>query len=136
MFKAKSVISVLTTVLFVFLSNSFSQGKANAGSSDLTIIHKSEVLNFESGLFKLHNSKQTEYKNVTIIEFELGEEANVILTVCDSKGKTIETLIDDNMYSGIYNVNYKSKDEITVGKYTYKLEVKGVSGVKNVFAVK
>lgn len=40
------------------------------------------------------------------------------------------------MYSGIYNLNYKSKDEIIAGEFTYKLEVKGVSGVKNVFAVK
>ncbi|MBK7253141.1 MAG: hypothetical protein IPI04_04275 [Ignavibacteria bacterium] len=38
------------------------------------------------------------------------------------------------MDAGVYSVNFKSEDKIVAGKLTYKLEVKGISGIKNVLA--
>ena len=136
MFKTKLVISIVTAVFLVTLSNSYSQGKAVTGSSENTFHQTGIDLNPKNVLFKLYSSKQTQSENVTTIEFELGEEANVLLTVCDHKGNIIETLIDDKMDAGDYNVNYKSSAKIITGELTYKLEVKGISGIKNMFAVK
>ena len=136
MFKAKSVISILAVIFLVTQSYSFSQGKTLDKSSESVVKQTDVDINPNSKIFKLYNSIETEYKNVTIIKFELGEEADVILTVYDSKGDIIETLIDDTMDAGIYNVNCKSKDNIVTGELTYKLEVKGISGIKNMFAVK
>ena len=136
MFKVKLIIIIITLVFLVTQSNIFSQEKAITGSSGQTINQTGKDQNPQTGIFKLHNIKPTQFDNTTIIQFELGEEANVLLTVCDTKGIIIETLIDDLMDAGVYNVNYKSAEKITAGELTYKLEVKGVSGIKNVFAVK
>ena len=87
-------------------------------------------------IVKLFGIKQTQFVNTAIIVFQLGQVANVLLTVCDPEGKIIETLVDDLMDAGDYSVNFKSADKIVSGQFTYKLEVKGISGIKNVFAVK
>ena len=136
MFKVKLVITIAATVFLVTQSNSFSQEKAISGSNENTVIFAGNDKNPQPGIFKLFSSKQTQFENTTVIQFELGEEANVLLTVCDSKGIIVETLIDDLMDAGVYNVHFKSGDKIIAGELTYKLEVKGISGIKNVFAVK
>ncbi|HMS35297.1 MAG TPA: hypothetical protein PKC91_14535, partial [Ignavibacteria bacterium] len=124
MFKAKLVIIIVTTVFLVTQSNSFSQEKVN-GSYENKIILTGNNSDPQTGIFKLYSSRQTQFDNTTVIQFELGEEANVMLTVCDSKGIIIETLIDDLMDAGVYNMNYKSAEKIIPGELTYKLEVKG-----------
>ena len=136
MFKIKLVITIVSAVFLVTQSNSFSQEKAITGSNENAIFNAEKDQNPQTGIFKLYNSKQTQFENTTVIQFELGEEANVLLTVCDSKGTIVETLINDLMDAGVYNVHYKSGDKITAGELTYKLEVKGISGIKNIFAVK
>ncbi|MEO8446753.1 MAG: hypothetical protein ABI528_04615 [bacterium] len=136
MLKSILITIIVTAVFLGTLSNSYSQEKAISGSSELGIHQTAGGINPESKIFKLYSSRQTESNNVAIIQFELGEKAMVLLTVSDSKGTIIETLIDDRMDAGIYNVNFKSAKEIIAGEFTYKLEVKGISGIKNVFAVK
>lgn len=136
MFKVKLIISIVTAVFLVTQSNIFSQEKAITGSSVQTINQTGKDQDPRTGIFKLHNIKPTQFDNTTIIQFELGEEANVLLTVYNSKGIIVETLIDDLMDAGIYNIHFKSAEKIIAGELTYKLEVKGISGVKNVFAVK
>lgn len=136
MFKVKLIIIIIAAVFLVIHSNSFSQEKIKINKTDYAIIQSCEVVKPQTTLFTLHNSIPTNYDNVTIIEFELGEEANVLLTVCNSKGEILETLVNELMDSGYYKVNFKSKDKINSGELTYKLEVKSISGVKNVFAVK
>ena len=118
------------------LSSSYSQEKAITVSNENAIINSGKDQNPQTGIFKLYSSKQTQFDNTTTIQFELGEEANVHLTVCDPEGKIIDTLIDDLMDAGVYNMHYKSADKIIAGELTYKLEVKGISGIKNMFAVK
>ena len=136
MFKAKLIITIVTAVFLVTQSNLFSQEKAITGTYENTIIQTGNDSDPQTGIFKLYSSKQTQLDNTTVIQFELGEEANVLLTVCDSKGIIIETLIDDLMDAGVYNMHFKSVKKIIAGELTYKLEVKGISGIKNVFAVK
>lgn len=135
MFKVLQIISVLT-VIFLTVRNSYSQEEANIRSLEITTAQILKDSNPNAGIFKIHNSRQTQFDNVTVIEFELGEEANVLLTVCDLKGNIIETLINDLMDAGNFKVHYKSLNKIISGELTYKLEVKGISGIKNVFAVK
>jgi hypothetical protein len=136
MFKVILVITIAAAVFLVTQNNSLSQDKAITGTNANTIINAGKDRNPQTGIFKLYNSKQAQFDNITIIQFELGEEANVLLTVCDSEGKITDTLINDLMNAGVYNVHYKSEDNIIAGELTYKLEVKGISGIKNVFAVK
>ena len=136
MFKAKLIILTITVTFLMTFCNSYTEGKAIDVLNEFTIIHTTKDKEPKAKIAKLHNSKQTEYENVKIIEFELCEDANVKLTVCDLEGKIIETLIDDLMDTGVYNLNYKSADKIIAGEFTYKLEVKGISGIKNMFTVK
>ncbi|MBK7255248.1 MAG: hypothetical protein WBQ38_14345 [Ignavibacteria bacterium] len=136
MFKAKLIILTITVTFLMTFCNSNSEGKAIEVLNEFTINQNVKDIEPKARIAKLHNSRQTEYENVKIIEFELCEDANVKLTVCDSEGRITETLIDDLMDSGVYNLNYKSADNIIAGEFTYKLEVKGISGIKNIFAVK
>ena len=136
MFKTKSVIMLVSVSLLMIFGNTYSQDKEMTGSSECTVEQTGNNIDPHSGIFKLYSSKQTQYENTSLIEFELGEDANVTLTVYDSKGTVIETLINDIMNAGVYNVNFKSPEKIIRSEFTYKLEVKGVSGVKNIFAVK
>ena len=136
MFNSKLVIIIVTAVFLVTQSDLFSQEKVLTGAYDNPEIQTRFESDTQIGIFKLYNSKQTQFDNTTIIQFELGEEANVLLTVCDPEGKIINTLIDDLMDAGVYNIHYKSAEKIIAGELIYKLEVKGISGIKNVFAVK
>ncbi|MBK6772145.1 MAG: hypothetical protein IPG78_08480 [Ignavibacteria bacterium] len=136
MFKAKLIILTITVTFLMTFCNSNSEGKAIEVLNEFTINQNVKDIEPKARIAKLHNSRQTDFENVKIIEFELCEDANVKLTVCDSEGRITETLIDDLMDSGVYNLNYKSADNIIAGEFTYKLEVKGISGIKNIFAVK
>ena len=136
MFKTKSIITIIAVTFLMNVCNSYSQENLSSSSSENMMKESVKDLNPKSKLFKLHNSVATSYDNVTNIEFELGVEANVLLTVCNSKGEILETLVNDLMDAGDYNVHYKSSEKIISGDLTYKLEVKGISGIKNVFAVK
>ena len=136
MFKVKLIISVSVIVFLVTFCDSYSQENVKANKTEIAIIQTDEVVKPQTTLFRLHNSVPTDYDNVTIIEFELGEEANVLLTVINSKGEILETLVNELMDSGVYKVNFKSREKIVTGEFTYKLEVKSISGVKNMFAVK
>ena len=136
MFKTKSIITIIAVTFLMNVCNSYSQENLSSSSSENMMKESVKDLNPKSKLFKLHNSVATSYDNVTNIEFELGVEANVLLTVCNSKGEILETLVNDLIDAGDYNVHYKSSEKIISGDLTYKLEVKGISGIKNVFAVK
>ncbi|MCY7363225.1 MAG: hypothetical protein LH629_14340, partial [Ignavibacteria bacterium] len=104
MYKPKLICSIIAVILLVSFCNSFSQENETDNVSGLTTNQQMKDNNAQSVPFKLHNSKQTQFDNTAIIEFELGEDANVILTVSDSKGKIVETLVDELMYAGVYNV--------------------------------
>ena len=123
MFKAKLIILTITVTFLMTFCNSNSEGKAIEVLNEFTINQNVKDIEPKARIAKLHNSRQTEYENVKIIEFELCEDANVKLTVCDSEGRITETLIDHLMDSGVYNLNYKSADNIIAGEFTYKLEV-------------
>ena len=135
MFKVKLIISISIIVFLVTISDSYSQ-EAVKNSSENVMNPNLNDLYPSSAASKLYHSSETQFDNVTCIKFELGEEANVILTVSDQNSKVIETLIDESMEAGEYCINYKSSGKIIPGEFTYKLEVKSISGVKNVFAVK
>ncbi|MEO8664047.1 MAG: hypothetical protein ABI462_01010 [Ignavibacteria bacterium] len=134
MFKVK-IISILTLIFLMAQSNSYSQEKLMVNLNKLPV-KSVEDLGPHHGMFKLYKIKKTKFDNVIVVGFELGEETNVVLTVSDSNGKIIETLINDTLDAGIYNVNYKSLNKIDTGDFTFKLVVKGKSGIKKIFAVK
>ena len=67
MFKAKLVIIIVTAVCLVTQSNSLSQENAISGSNEITIINAGKDQNPHTGIFKLHNSRQTQFENTTVI---------------------------------------------------------------------
>ena len=136
MFTIKLIKSICLVVFLMTISNVFSQENTPVRKSEYPAIQTSSVQKPITDLFILHSSASTSCDNVTIIEFELGEEANVVLTVSNSKGELLETLVDDVMDQGDYKIHFKSAELIVSGELTYKLEVIGISGVKNMFAVK
>lgn len=136
MLTIKLISAVILAVFLLTVSTAYPQEKTLISKSENIIPQISAAPKSSSDLFTLHSSVPVSSGNVSIIEFELGEEASVMLTVSNSKGKLLETLVDDVMDPGDYKIHFKSAEIIVPGELTYKLEVKGISGVKNIFKVK
>jgi len=136
MFTIKLSKSICLAVFLMTVSIGFSQENLPMEKSKTPITQTGTIQNSLARLFIFHNSVPTVSENVTVIQFELGEEANVVLTVSNSKGELFETLVNEDMDPGDYKIYFKSADLTVSGELTYKLEVKGISGVKNMFAVK
>jgi len=132
MLKPQLVILVFMLTILMSFSNSNSQVIVSEDSSGSVIDQSGNDLEPGKKICKLYHSKKTEIKNVMVIEFDLDEEADVKLEVCNSKGQIIEILIDEVMDPGNYKIHFKTTDEIIPEEHTYKLEVKGISGLRNV----
>lgn len=136
MFKIKIVISVL--VLISILNCLKINSIEAAVNPDVNLTHNSAGDNKNSSTVVSNNFyvEDSQYENIATIKFELGEEAAVQLTVLDTNENVIEILIDDTIPEGKYCIHFKSQNKINTGGLAYKLEVKSMSGVKNMFEVK
>ena len=86
--------------------------------------------------FELYQNNPLQFKELTSIKFDIYKEGNVSLQVYDSKNNLIETLADENMEAGKYNVYFKADDRLAPGVYNYILEVDGTSQRKEMILLK
>jgi len=62
-------------------------------------------------------------KNTEII-FTLQEDAQVVLTVLDTRGETIARLINDKLKAGVHKIPFNGS-KLVPGIYFYSIEIKG-----------
>ena len=126
-----------------FLSNGAQGGLniSNITSYDTLI---SFTLGVSSGIQQV-NSIVSEYKLMqnypnpfnpeTKIKFQIKDAGFVSLKVYDILGKEVTSLINENLNSGVYEINWNAKS-FTSGVYFYKLESEKFSDVKKMLMVK
>ena len=71
----------------------------------------------------------------TKINFSLTKSGYAVLSVYDSKGSLVETLVNENKNAGSYEVTFDAKS-LSSGVYYYKLSAGGFSGVKRMMLIK
>ncbi len=70
--------------------------------------------------FKLHAAYPNPFNPVTILKYTIPEEQNVVLTIYNSQGKMIETLVNLKQSAGYYTVQWNASEHPS-GVYFYNL---------------
>ncbi len=101
-------------------------------------INPNGVKNISSGIpsgFTLNQNYPNPFNPSTNIGFALVKNSHVKITVYDAIGKEIEVLIDKQMQSGVYNVEFDAS-RLPSGVYLYKMEAKDFSETKKMILIK
>ena len=76
----------------------------------------------------------------TTISFSVAKSGYAKLSVYNSRGELIRTLLKENVPSGNYNIDWDGKDDmgksVSSGLYLYKLEVNGTNQIKKMLLMK
>lgn len=90
--------------------------------------------------FELSQNYPNPFNPFTQIEFALDKSARVRLTILNTLGQQVTTLLDDNRTAGRYAVQWLAADErgrpLASGVYFYRLEVDGAAHVRKMLLLK
>ncbi|MBN2089441.1 T9SS type A sorting domain-containing protein [candidate division KSB1 bacterium] len=78
--------------------------------------------------FNLAQNYPNPFNPMTRIDFSIAMSGNVNISVYNTLGQKIVTLIDRQMDAGRFTVNFSGND-LSTGEYIYRIEVKGDEGV-------
>ena len=62
------------------------------------------------------------FNPVTVIPFELAQDSHVSLSVFDTLGRLVDTLVNETRVAGRYEIRFEAPDHLTNGLYIYRLE--------------
>jgi photosystem II stability/assembly factor-like uncharacterized protein len=85
--------------------------------------------------FSLSQNYPNPFNPSTMIKFALPKSGNVSLTVYNSLGREVETLVNEFMNAGTYEVSYDAS-KLTSGIYFYKIVTNGFAETKRMMLVK
>ncbi|MCP4229595.1 MAG: S8 family serine peptidase [bacterium] len=85
-------------------------------------------------VFNLAQNRPNPVTNATTFAFAIPETANVTLDLYDIKGRKVDTLVDETMDAGEYEVDYVSA--IPMGVYLYRLNAGSDTDVKKMVVTK
>ncbi|MFH1851943.1 MAG: T9SS type A sorting domain-containing protein [Candidatus Neomarinimicrobiota bacterium] len=85
--------------------------------------------------FKLSQNYPNPFNPVTIIPFELANSSMVRLTVYDLTGRTVATLINQNLSAGTHSAEFDGT-RLASGPYFYELTIDGQRNVKKMLLLK
>ncbi len=112
-------------------------------NSDNTIGDIEEPGNISSGIkelnirndFRFLNAYPNPFNDVTVIEYQIENNANVQMEVFDFLGNKVAELVNSNMNAGIYKTIFKAGD-LPGGVYFNRLTVNGRSQTRKLVLVK
>jgi len=145
-FKPSKVLSVFnnsningTWVLKIYDRASGSTGTLKAWSINFVIGTNPIGINNISGEvpdeYLLSQNYPNPFNPITNIKFQLPEPGIVKLTVFDMLGREIETLVNENLNAGTYNVDWNAA-RYSSGVYFYKLQADEFAEIKKMILVK
>lgn len=85
--------------------------------------------------YKLYNNYPNPFNSQTRIKFQIPKDGAVKLRIYDVSGKEIGELINDNLRTGVYEVNWNS-GRLASGVYFYSIEADGYRDVKRAVVLK
>jgi hypothetical protein len=74
--------------------------------------------------FKLYTNYPNPFNSRTTIQYNLPVDADVNLTIYDTYGRLVATLINEHKSAGYYEIPFEANN-LSSGVYYYKIEVKG-----------
>jgi len=85
--------------------------------------------------FNLYNNYPNPFNPSTNIKFDIVKNERVVLSIYNMLGEKINTLIDQNLSPGSYNVDFNAAS-LSSGMYFYRLETAGFSETKRMALIK
>ena len=73
--------------------------------------------------YKLHQNIPNPFNPSSVIRFQLPVVSNVVLKVYDAMGREVQTLVNENLNSGTYSVEFNGEG-LSSGVYFYKIDVR------------
>lgn len=142
-----SRIILLNTTLLPSNSHKASGVRSNPDVLDLSLRGNNlttvkDVTSNESNLnnrfpqkFSLSQNYPNPFNPETKIVFNLVKSGLVKLTVYDIVGKEVETLVNENLQSGLHGVSFNGS-RLSSGVYYYRLEIDGLYEIKRMTLIK
>ena len=118
----------------------------NGTSGDFWNFGQSKVINLTNVLgisentntisnFKLNQNYPNPFNPSTKINFQMNKNGLVKLSVFNSKGNLVKSLLNERKNAGEYSVDFNGSG-FSSGVYYYKLEVNGISDTKRMLMIK
>ena len=85
--------------------------------------------------FALLQNYPNPFNAVTIIEYSLPEQSNVIIDIYDILGRRVETLLDIKQLAGLHQIAWQAHDKST-GVYFYKIQAGSHSETRKMILLK
>jgi hypothetical protein len=85
--------------------------------------------------YKLYDNYPNPFNPATKIKFELKDTKLVTLKVYDITGKLIETLVNQKLQAGEYNVDFDGRN-LSSGLYIYRIEAGDFKDTKKMMLIK
>lgn len=124
------VITVAGTYNYTCLFHPGMDGTINATVS--SIIQTSSSL---PERYNLNQNYPNPFNPSTNIKFDIVNAGFVKITIYNSLGKEVETLVNDNLSPGSYQIDWNAS-AVSSGVYFYKLETQGFVDTKKMLLVK
>lgn len=91
-------------------------------------------------LFELNNNYPNPFNPTTNISFSISENSNVVLTIYNSLGEKIRTLVDNYFTTGNYTSQWNARDDfgekVQSGVYIYQLVADNFTDSKRMILIK
>jgi hypothetical protein len=88
-----------------------------------------------SGEYQLAQNMPNPAKNLTVIEYFIPADANVLLAIYSPDGKLVREVVNKQHTAGSYSVEIKIND-LPAGNYFYKLNTEEFSAVKSMSVIR
>lgn len=111
----------------------WSQGSANYVTDEIAIAGKISMI--ESFSTSLGQNMPNPASSVTEIEYNLGNDANVEISIFNILGSKIEVLVSKSQLAGTYKVQFDTRN-LPAGTYFYKLRTDDFEAVKKMNVVR
>ncbi|MCH8070011.1 MAG: right-handed parallel beta-helix repeat-containing protein [Candidatus Marinimicrobia bacterium] len=108
------------------------------------ILSTASVQNVENGIspfnFTLFQNYPNPFNPLTIITYELKENAQVSLKIYNILGQSVRTLVDEKQFEGSHSIQWNGKDQkgidVASSLYFYKLETKDFVKVRKMLLIR
>jgi hypothetical protein len=94
-----------------------------------------EIQNDKPGTFELSQNYPNPFNPTTVIKFSLPKDVQVKLSVFNILGELVETLVNENLKAGFYEVNFNGNG-LASGHYIYRLESENFVEIKKMILIK
>ena len=110
----------------------------NGGAGTVWIFHNPTLgiaqISGTSSAFKLEQNYPNPFNHHTTFNFQVPKSSFVKVTVCDLMGRTVTTLVNEQLTPGAYKADFDGSN-FTGGTYFYKLETDGFIEMKKMILI-